>query len=68
MAIGRGELATEYGTALAGESLTVYARNDLGYSPLSPTEQICESVECNHVLEYQEFHIFKKSGKRKKCD
>ena len=52
------ELATDYGTALAGEPLTVYAHDDLGYAPFPPTEQMKETVPCNHVLEYQEFHMF----------
>lgn len=53
------ELWTDYGTVLAGEPLTVYAKNDLyPYVPMGPFEQMKETVECNHVLEYQAFHIF----------
>lgn len=59
--LGIGEVATDYGYALAGEPLTVYARYDLGYTPLPPTEQTQETVPCNHVLEYQEFTMFDNS-------
>lgn len=54
---GYGELFTEYWTALAGEPVTVHARDDIGFLPLAPTEQTCDSVPCNHVLEHQDFRV-----------